>query len=74
LLGQPEIAGPRDGDFLERRLDLDPLDQAAERACEHERRAAPARRDVEDAGLRAETEPLPEQDDLLLGGRVLELV
>ena len=47
---------------------------AAELAGEEERRAAAPGRDVEDARLGAEAEALPEQQDLLLGGRVLELV
>jgi hypothetical protein len=50
------------------------VDAATEHLREEQSRTAPARRDVEDARVRAEPEALAEEQDLLPRGRVLELV
>ena len=78
LEGHP-VLEPRRSDALHRNgvevgRDLDPVHGATELAGEEERRPAAPGRDVEDARLRPQAEALPEQQDLLLGGRVLQLV
>ena len=54
--------------------DLDPLDATPERLREHERGAAATGGDVEHPRARPEPQAPPEQQELLLRRRVLELV
>ncbi len=73
------ILEPSRGDALHRNRvevgrDLDPVHGATELAGEQERRPAAPGRDVEDARLRPQAEEPSEQQDLLLGRRVLQLV
>ena len=73
-IGEPRFCGALDGDRVEVRRDLDAVPRAAELGGEQNRRPATPRRDVENARVGAEPETLPEEEQLLLRRRVLDLV
>ena len=73
-IAESRVGGALDGDGMEVRRDLDAVPRAAELGGEENRRPAPPRRDVENTRIRAEPETLPEEEKLLLRGRVLDLV
>ena len=65
---------PLDRGGVELGRDLDSFDSALESLREQERRPAPARGDVEHTRARPEPNPLAEQEKLVLGRRILDLV
>jgi hypothetical protein len=71
---EPGFGCTLDGDRVELGRDLDPVHVAPELLGEKQRRSAAPRGDVEDARVWTQAETSAEPQELLPGGRVLDLV
>ena len=71
---EPALRDSRPGLVCELRAQLDALDPAAERLCEHDRRPRLPAREIEHAARPVKAQVLAEEPDLLGARRVLDLV